>query len=198
VHYNFFQDLWRYRCKERPTGVIRYLRRIPGFATTLAPRLHFRWYHRHKIPWHRFPHALARNGKAQAKRVLRPVKRAVQWISKTLLDPFRAPKTVRGFWSDNWLEPTCKIILKSRLTGHALRLGGTAPIDSTLQVLLDGRLVKTAPLQANSYATVDLPITASSGKVVTLKFSHFVSDQHRRRLAFLLQDTNLFMEQDLN
>src|SRR5262249_46393246 len=129
---------------------------------------------------------------------LRPVKRALKWVGKTVLASLLSPKMVQGFWSDNWLEPTCKIRVINRLTGHALRLAGTAPVDSTVQVLVDGLVVKTLPLQAKKYETIDFHLAPALAKVVTLKFSRFISDHHRRRLAFLVQDTNLFMEQDLN
>jgi glycosyltransferase involved in cell wall biosynthesis len=200
VHYNYFLGFWEYLCTERTEGWARRFRRVPGFSTSIAPRLHFRWHHRNQINWRAFPRALARTGKRQAIRlgetVLRPIQKALKWVGTTT--GILPRKTVEGFWGDNWIEATCKIVLKNRLTGHALRLGGTAPVNTTLQVLVDGQVVKSASLQAQTYETVQFHLEPDAGNLLTLKFSNFIVDPIRRHLAFRLEDTNLFMEHDLS
>jgi glycosyltransferase involved in cell wall biosynthesis len=202
VHYNYFLGLWEYLCKERPHGWARRLRRIPGFHTAIAPRLHFRWHHRDQISWKRLPHVLARAGKRQAvglgRKALRRFQSVAKWFSCTVLPQALVRRPVQGFLSDNWLEPTCRVALKKRWTGYALRLAGVAPVDTTLQVRVDGRLVQTVPLRAKQYETVRFHLEPGCGKRLTLHFSDYVSDPVKRKLSFLVQDTNLFTESDLS
>jgi glycosyltransferase involved in cell wall biosynthesis len=197
VHYNYFLGLWEYLCTERPTGLARRFRRIPRFYTAIAPRLHFRWHHRHKIPWRRAPHALVRFTRVFGGEVLERLRSAVRRLGNKALPSVFPRRAVDGFWPDNWLEPVCTIRLKNRLTGHQLRLAGTAPVNTTVQVVVDGRVIKACPLQANRYEEITFGVKPGSAKRLQLKFSNCITDHVPRRLAFLVQDTNLFMEQDL-
>jgi glycosyltransferase involved in cell wall biosynthesis len=197
VHYNYFLGLWEYLCTERPTGLARRLRRIPRFYTAIAPRLHFRWHHRRQITWRRAPQALVRFGRQVGGEVLGRLGKALRRLGNKVLPGLMPGRPVEGFWPDNWMEPTCTIRLKNRLTGHALRVAGTAPVNTEVQVVVDGRVVKSRPLQANRYEEITFGVEPGSGKRVQFKFSHCITDHVPRHISFLVQDTNLFTEQDL-
>ena len=80
--------------------------------------------------------------------------------------------------------------------GNHLRLVGTPPCDTTVTVTADNKLVTKQFLAGSRRHKVMFRIDPGKNRQVKLHFSHCLVDDAKRKLAFLLDDTNLFMEQD--
>jgi hypothetical protein len=50
--------------------------------------------------------------------------------------------------------------------------------------------------KAHQYKKVSFPADLAGAQKISVRFSSFVEDPAKRKLAFLLQDTNVFSEQD--
>jgi glycosyltransferase involved in cell wall biosynthesis len=195
VDIGFCHGFWHHLCWERAGSLPSRLRWLPRFQTGMA-HLHHKWLNRDRYT---------------VGRVLTGVGRRLGRLAGVGLGPFAAllgrmerwsklltrRKWVRGFWDDNWLAPTCRVVLKDRGRDGWLRLAGTAPRDMTLTVRAGRRIVGAFPLRADRYETVCFPVQAELGHRLTLHFSDQVVDASGRVVSFLLQDTNLFSEQDL-
>jgi hypothetical protein len=105
-------------------------------------------------------------------------------------------RRVFGWYPDNWLEQECEVWVQNATAGNRLRLVGTPPCDTTLTVTADSKLVTKQFLSGSKRQKVLFHIDPGKNRQVKLHFSHCQVDTAKRKLAFLLEDTNLFLEQD--
>ena len=193
VHQSYYQGYWHHRIYEEDNRASRLLRRYHVSYTMLA------WFH-HK--WnHRYRYGLAWVASALAKKVAQRVAaagvRAKGFVKRSLtFATLRRNDSVKGFWPDNWLEPKLTIPPKSRARGQVLHLAGVAPIDQTMTVAVGDRKICKCDFEAHQYMKVSFLADLVGGERISIRFSSFVEDPGKRRLAFLLQDTNVFSEQD--
>ena len=110
--------------------------------------------------------------------------------------PLRPNGSVKGFWPDNWLEPRLTITPKLRARGEVLHIAGVAPIDQTMTIVAGNREICRCDFKAHQYKKVSFPADLAGAERISIRFSFFVEDPAKRKLAFLLQDTNVFSEQD--
>ncbi len=173
AHPVYFRGLWHHLCEEK--WLLRHLARLPHFEETMASL-----------------HHLVANGK------YRPIPRLVAKITRGAEKLFKKWKrAVVGFGGDNWLAPVASIWLKDRPADEPLYLSGIAPVDMDLVVTISGEGSHRFKLHGNALETVTLPsVAAGEGKRVVLKFSGYAVTKGRRKVSFLVQDTNLFAEQD--
>ncbi|HZY83694.1 MAG TPA: glycosyltransferase family 2 protein [Gemmataceae bacterium] len=169
-----FVGLWWFRLCEGRTD--RPLGQLPPHAHLLA-YLHHKWSNplRRSLPavW------------ADLKRLVRH--RLLR------LRPARS-RTV-GYAADNWLEPDCLVQYDRPRPGERLYLAGVPARDTTLDVLVRGRPAGRRSLRGGAYQRIDLDVPGDAHHIF-LRFSDFAVTPNRRKLAFHLQDTNLFSEQD--
>ncbi len=196
VDIGFFHGFWHHLCRERDRGLPRRLCWLPRFQPGMA-YLHHKWWNRHRY---------------SASKVLAGVGRRLRRLVSPPLGPFTSILTrlqrqgplsmdrgrwVSGFWPDNWIGPTLQVVLKDMTPGRLLHVAGMANQDMTLTVLAGDRIVANYPLRGERYEKVCFPLAPEFGNRLCLKFSRTFTDAAQRRLSFLLQDTNLFSEQDL-
>lgn len=195
VDIGFFHGFWYHLCQERDYGLPHKLRWLPRFQPSMA-YLHHKWCNRNRY---------------SAKRVWAGVSRRFgRWIGPRIgpisgllarlrhpTDPVAKGRLVSGFWPDNWLEPDCRILLKTTTPGRLLHVAGRPFEDMTMTIIAGGKVVGSHDLKANDYVKIQLPSSVEPGTELRLKFSRHHLDTARRRISFLVQDTNLFAEADL-
>jgi glycosyltransferase involved in cell wall biosynthesis len=194
---NYFWGLWDHRIRERRDGWPQLLRPVPR-AYYWAGYLHHTWHHRSQLGLavrNMVNSGLRSHLRPRAGRldpVLAPIAQKVHaWRYRA-----RGVGSLYGFWSDNWLGPTCQLYGRRQSSDRPYYLAGTAAIDMTLTVVVGDAIVAVRPLLAGRYDRIELPPGAADADRLVLRFSKHVIDGARRRISFRLQDTNLFAEQD--
>jgi glycosyltransferase involved in cell wall biosynthesis len=191
VHQNFFDGYWHHLFHERDALWSQVLRRVPGLEWRIA-WLHHKWYIRDRI-----------TRRDVAMFLYEWVKVRVVAASRLIVRPFRTALRARpsgnfvaGYLTDNWLEPVLFIPPRRRAPGYRLHLAGIAPLDTVATVWAGDSRIGTFPLAADQYQEISFPADAVGNKSITIRFSNYFVDGAKRRLSFLLQDTNIFAEHD--
>jgi hypothetical protein len=169
-----FVGLWWFRLCEGRSA--RPLGQLPPHAHLLA------WLH------HKWSNPLRRSLPAAWSDLRRLVRHRL-----LRLRPARS--RVVGYAADNWLEPDCLVQRARPRPGERLYLAGVPARDTTLDVLVRGRPAQRRALRGGARQRIDLDVPDDAHHVF-LRFSDFAVTPNRRKLAFRLQDTNLFSEQD--
>ena len=193
VHQSYYQGYWHHRIYEEDNRASRLLRRYHVSYTMLA-WFHHKWNHRDRygVAW--VASALA---KKVAQRVAAAGVRAKGFVKRfSPPAPLRPNGSVKGFWPDNWLEPSLTIMPRLRASGEVLHIAGVAPIDQTMTIVAGNREIRRFDFKAHQYKKVSFPADLAGAERISIRFSFFVEDPAKRKLAFLLQDTNVFSEQD--
>ncbi len=190
VHLNYYKGYWHYLLHEKNSITSRVLRQIPYSHAQLG------WFH-HK--WdHRARYSLSQIVSFVSKRVfstLAAIFKKRRRMRK-LLPLSRLNISIVGFWPDNWIEPTLMIPAKKRSSGTILYFGGFSPVDLVMEVCVRDKMIHQFDFKAHQYQKVTFPADEINDERVDILFSNFVKDAENRNLSFLLQDTNLFSEQD--
>jgi glycosyltransferase involved in cell wall biosynthesis len=175
VDLQYVLGLWIHLCNSPKRPLLRWLGRVRGFKRSIS-YLHYTW--------------LSRNS---AEALLGIARRGLRRLT-----PRRRQRNgVVGFHPDNWLAPVFSVPLKQGRDEQAFYVSGVAPVDLTVTVALDDRDVHTASLRAGRYEMIRVPGSPEAGRL-SLRFSaHTPRGNNARPVSFLLQDTNLFTEQDV-
>ncbi len=193
VHLSYYQGYWHHLIYEKDTLASRLLRWHHVSYTMLA-WFHHKWKHRDRYPFTWVASAIV---KKVSQRAAASGVRAKGFVKRSsMFATLRRNGSVKGFWPDNWLAPKLTIPPKSRAPGQVLHLAGVAPIDQTMTVAAGDREICKCDFEAHQYTKVSFLADLAGGKRISIQFSSFVEDPGKRRLAFLLQDTNVFSEQD--
>jgi glycosyltransferase involved in cell wall biosynthesis len=193
VHQSYYQGYWHHRIYEEDNRASRLLRRYHVSYTMLA-WFHHKWNHRDRYTLAWVASALV---KKVAHRVAAAGVRAKGFVKRSSASaPLLRNGSVKGFWPDNWLEPKLTIMPKARARGQVLHIAGVAPIDQTMTVAAGDKEICKCDFKAHQYKKVTFPADLADAQRISIRFSSFVETPTKRKLAFLLQDTNVFSEQD--
>ena len=198
THQNYYIGYWNYIINETDNVAGRILRIFPHLHVSLG-WLHFSWAHRDRYSMRQIAEYLLRKVKHYIGSS-RIVRRAVKILKKKLstIGLIKEPNIpVIGFGSDNWLEPMVKVAPQKRVAGHMLHIAGIAPVDLVMTISAEKKEVLSTNFKAKQYKITTFPVDAVGNKQITIRFSGFIEDDDKRRLAFLLQDTNIFAESDI-
>ena len=135
--------------------------------------------------------------------------KAIARSGLNLLRPRRRREDgVVGFHRDNWLAPVVSVPLQAGRTDQTFYLSGVAPVDLTVTAALDDQDVHTTTLRAGRPETIRVAAAPGAARL-SLRFSahamqgpnpwprsYFGLPVEKRPVSFLLQETNLFTEQD--
>ncbi len=204
VSLSYVVGFWHHLCIEKGSKLAARLNRLPQFRH-IAVYCHYAWLNRK-----RFTLSFVRTfwqSKAKPKvrsllsryRLLTPVKkmiRAITYAGRTQASAQLA-RRVKGISRDNWVEPVCEVSLSKPYQQGRLRLSGIPFKDLNLKISSNGRAIDTIQLQSNRYETIEFDLDFSEPQQIKFCFSESFVDDYGRKLSFLLQDTNLFLEQDL-
>ena len=199
----YVQGLWHYLCYEKDSGIPVKLRNLPKFQL-IAAYWHHKWLNRRRYTPAFIKMVWQSRGKPKIRSLLERY---------GLLEPFdgfrhmvsprtTSPKKVNGIWYDNWIAPAFEVNLTQPYQKGAFYLAGISPMDMTLTVIANNQIINTAQLFTNRYETIEFQLNSdktNSDKAqhICFNFSQSFVDNSGREVSFLLQDTNLFLEQDL-
>lgn len=193
VHPSFYRGYWHHLIYEKERLASRAIRKLPNAYVPLG-WLHHKWDHSKSYTRKHAVRFLRRAANSVLHRMgVRPA------VNKAIarLKPFVAKKLgVVGFYVDNWLADTVLLPPKKFAAGQSLHIAGVAPQPTTMTIFASGREVARQHFQAHQPVRVVVPSEAVNGRPVKLQFSSYFLETGGRRLAFLLQDTNIFAEQD--
>ncbi|MGD1276227.1 MAG: glycosyltransferase [Tepidisphaeraceae bacterium] len=196
VDYNYFLGLWHHLVTESPQGWPRFFKWIPHAYVPMA------WVH-HKV----FEYKLRGSRQWTTQMLGGAIGQAAKLplAGGTLARGLRALKStltrpkVSGFFSDNWMHPHSRIIVHPKASGQRLRHIGRAPMDMRVTVQINQDVLREYRLRGGTVQAIGEDITLDHDEPVELKF-HFSGhtvDSAKRKLAFLVTETNLFGEDDL-
>jgi glycosyltransferase involved in cell wall biosynthesis len=112
------------------------------------------------------------------------------------LEPSR-PR-VAGFWPDNWIAQRLEVVVDGRATKRRVRLVGRAVDRMSAEFRLNGTSLATFPLEQGRQSALEIDLGPGPAETLTVSFSRSLVDAAGRPVAFLLEETNLFEEDDLH
>ena len=103
-----------------------------------------------------------------------------------------------GFWPDNWVGNRLDVVFDPRDHARKLRIIGRPVADMTLLVSSTGRQLERLELRRGVRESAAVELPAGPRELITFAFSDHVVDDNGRSVAFLVEETNLFSEEDLH
>jgi len=209
--------LWHHFVYERPHSPLRLLRSFPPLRHVIVC-VHWWWLNRHLYTrkqlltgsvraarrliirhLRRMPRLFAEL--VRVKAWLRTLWKRIAWPARAALRVAglgaKGPPQVSGYWPDNWIEARLDVVVDARETNHELRLVGRPIAEMTVEVAAKGTRLGSFKLAGGREETVTVQLPPGPRKSVSLSFSDYVVDVTGRPISFLLQETNLFREEDL-
>jgi glycosyltransferase involved in cell wall biosynthesis/2-polyprenyl-3-methyl-5-hydroxy-6-metoxy-1,4-benzoquinol methylase len=202
---SYVYGFWHHLTYEGWLGrALRLPRIVPGAATSF----HYRWLNRHVYFRLRASDGV---GLAVRRRVAHRLQGKPRLLSVALrLQAGARPRRragvssaaqkdvrVRGFWTDNWVGDRLDVLVDPSEHGRTLNLVGRPVSDMTLSVSSNGDELGRFELNESCEEDVCVDLPAGHGELITFTFSDHAVDAQGRPLAFLLQQTNIFREDDL-
>src|SRR5262249_24402039 len=154
----------------------------------LAERLYYEWVQQNRAL---VPLAL-RVAKLLVRKI--PGVRRLARGMRRLLRKSAGP-AVEGFQLDNWMLGECSGRLAPVPGGRRVYLDGVAPVDSTLTIRREGKVVERRRLPAGQVSRIELDTPSERPETLRLEFSHYLPGDVPR--SFQVRATNLFGEADL-
>jgi glycosyltransferase involved in cell wall biosynthesis len=200
VSRSYVHGFWDHLVQER-TGPARVLRFAPPLQA-VAVELHFRLVNL-RLPAGRSRIQAARfAARRRAVRRLRHSPRLFAFLvgaNARLHHGVRrgARLRVSGFWPDNWTSERLDVVVDSREQPCSLCIVGRPVAEMTVRVSANGTNLGEFELKESERETVKVQLPAGPRELVSFSFSDHAVDANGRRVAFLVQETNLFREEDL-
>ncbi len=189
---DYYHGYWHHLVYDNNNIVSRTLRLIPGSCEKLG-WLHHKWDHRDQYSMKQIVAYFLK----RAKRRFRILGVVWQKMARKTVPLARSSTAVTGFWPDNWLEPTVIVAPTERVSGQVLHIAGVAPVDLVMSVNANDKEIMQVEFKTGQYKNVGFPADVVAQKQITLQFSAFIVEKESsRKIAFLLQDTNIFAESD--
>jgi glycosyltransferase involved in cell wall biosynthesis len=214
---NYVQGFWHHLAFERPRNPARLLRLAPRLRRVFV-YLHWRWLNRHLYSRREWLTGSLRLARRIVVRRLRRMPRvfalllrvrASLWAVRAWLgvlgrrkqQPAAAARSastrVTGYWPDNWVEPRLDVVLDSRERSRSFRIVGRPVAAMTVEVSSNGTSLGRFELGERRQETVTIDLPPGPCEKVSFLFSDHMVDSSGRQLSFLLQETNVFREEDL-
>lgn len=194
VHKSYYQGYWHHLIFEKFGSTSRLLR-LPSGSHVAIGFLHHKWIHLPRYLLKVAAPSFIGGVRRLASVILRTTRRKQRPIPPPPAAPHRPPVT--GFLTDNWLEPWVSIPPKERAPGQVLRIAGWAPFDVEMSLSAGDREIQKFEFKKHQYKKVSFPADLIGSNRLEIQFSAFFEDTANRKLAFMLQDTNVFTEQDV-
>jgi glycosyltransferase involved in cell wall biosynthesis len=211
ISHSYVHGFWDHLADERRS--LRLLRHFPLLRGASAA-LHYHWLNRHRL----LGQNIGVSRLAARKRVVRRLQTmprvfaSLLRIRATFHNPLRllrggarmatAPSKSRlrvtGFWPDNWVADRLEVVVDPREHARNLRIVGRPVAEMTLEVSTNGMELGRFELKESERESVSVQLPRGSREMVTFSFSEHTVDASGRSVAFLLQETNMFREEDLH
>jgi len=202
---SYVAGFWHHLVYER-RGPARLLRLFPPLRA-LAVFLHYRWAN---LLWRLRAENVQAARFALRKRLLRRLQRTPRLLAFALSVRARLGRgahrvlsgrsrlRVSGFFPDNWVTDRLDVVVDSREQPRQLHIVGRPVAAMTVQVSANGTQLGEFTLKEAEREAVSLQLPAGPPGILSFSFSHHAIDANGRRVAFLMQETNLFREEDLH
>lgn len=177
THLNYYQGYWHHLIYEK-NAISPILRLLP------AKNLH--------IPLSKLHYHCANRSESLSILIKKIEKLRKPFRKNTLL----STSSLSGFFSDNWLSKEFSCNSKKRSVGEILYIGGITPMNSTMIVMSGKKRIGHYQFNAHQYQKIFIPNELVENERIQIQFTESFIDAAGRELAFLLQDTNIFSEQD--
>ena len=125
--------------------------------------------------------------------------RHVPAISRAKSPVYSLPERTQecGFHVDNWVESRLRISRPKRELGSVSYLQGVSPVQQRVEIRVDGKVVSAKKLAEGSRERIELLLPNEDISLLEFVFSAHSMSLCSRKLAFSVEATNLFSEQDL-
>lgn len=194
AHLNYFQGYWHHIIYENHNLISRVLRKSPR-AQYVLPRLHRKLLHQKQYTWRKISSLICKKTTSYLSKRGSKIE-SVDYLSSPSTSVTEQNASVIGYWPDNWLEENVTIAPKERPVGQILQIGGIAPHDVQMNVRCGDTELLLFQFTAHKYQLVKFSADLVGNNPIHIRFSKFTNDAANRHLSFLLQDTNIFSEQD--
>jgi glycosyltransferase involved in cell wall biosynthesis len=104
---------------------------------------------------------------------------------------------VRGFWPDNYIGELLEVVIDARDRPRELTISGRALVETSLVVSANGTRLGQFDLMPGERTSPRVEVPPGPREVVSFSFARHSVDAEGRSLAFLLEETNAFREEDL-
>jgi glycosyltransferase involved in cell wall biosynthesis len=213
---SYVDGYWHYLVYERWDGSARALAHLPKLRALLVS-LHHRWLNRRRYMRREVIATSVRSARRRLVTRLRrkprlfvmllSVRNRLRWLlarggraSMPSLLPAGGDGCLRvsGYWPDNWVANRLEVVVDPREQSQKLLLVGRPVTGMTLEVSTSGKQLGEFELVRNGRETVSVWLPPGPRETVTYAFSDHSVDAAGRPISFLLEETNLFREEDLH
>jgi glycosyltransferase involved in cell wall biosynthesis len=204
---------WDHVAHERPSpaGLLRYSASLRATFTAL----HYFWLNRHRYT---LVQSIGASRLAARRQLVRRLQNTPRLFARLLgirarfldarlrvgrrgarstIAPRKGRVRVTGFWPDNWVADRLDVLVDPRDNPRHLRIVGRPVAEMTVRVSANGTQLAAFELRESECEAVTVKLPAGPSELLSFSFSHHAVDGNGRRVAFLVQETNLFREEDL-
>ncbi|MCF8143841.1 MAG: glycosyltransferase [Deltaproteobacteria bacterium] len=191
VSINYFEGLWHHRLIEKRSLLSKMLRPIRRYYRRIG-LFHYILFNRDYYRPKNLPMSLSLGISPYLQRRSPILYHLFYRLGRDLS---RHKAKVKGVYQDNWISPKCCFRLNN--SNGKYHLAGVPNQDMSMRVLLNGKQGDAYQLISNKYEQFEFEIGGENGTRLELRFSKWFEDPHKRKLSFLIYDTDLFMPYDL-
>ena len=191
VSRNYFDGLWHYRLMEKESILAKILRPVRRYYRTIG----FFHYVLFNKDYYRLQNLPVIFGPRFAPAVQRKFPVVYHTLYEFGRDLYRQKAIVKGVYADNWISPKCRFRLNN--SNSKYHLAGIPNQDMEMRVFLNGERGEVYQLTSNRYQQFEFEVGMENGTRLELRFSKFFKDSQKRKLSFLIHDTDLLMPYDL-
>jgi len=191
VSRNYFDGLWHYRLRERDSRIGRFLKP----ASTLYRRMGFIHHKLYNRDYYRLKNLPAILGTTHSQNLQQRFPILYRVFYEFFRNMYRQNPNVKGVYPDNWISSKGSFSLNNLNTRYYL--AGIPNQDMVMRVFLNGKRDKVYRLTANKYERFEFEVDGENESRLELRFSKWFKDPEKRKLSFLIHDTDLFMAYDL-
>ena len=191
VSRNYFDGLWHYRLIEKESTFTKTLRPIRRYYRKIG-FFHYILFNKDYYRLRNFPMIFEPRLAPALQRRFPILYHIFYEFGRDL---YRQKAIVKGVYADNWMSSKCSFRLNN--SNGKYHLGGVPNQDMIMRVFLNGERCEVYRLTSNKYEQFEFEIGVENGTRLELRFSKFFQDPQKRKLSFLIYDTDLFMPYDI-
>jgi len=191
VSRNYFDGLWHFRLIEKESIPTKLMRPVRRYYRKVG-YLHYILFNRDYYCFRNLPMIF---GPRLAPGLQRRFPTLYHKLYEYGRDLYKQKAKIKGIYEDNWMSPKCSFRLAS--SNGKYHLAGVPNQDMNMRVFLNGERGEVYRLRSNKYEQFEFEVGRENGTRLELRFSKWYEDPQKRKLSFLIYDTDLFMPYDL-
>ncbi len=214
ISHNYVFGYWEHLANERPGLAARVIRRLPRLRAACV-EVHYLLLNRDHHERRDMVVGSARAAKRSLIRLMSRTPRLLAFADNTkarVWDERRWPGKpaargragnpvgrgrVRGYWADNWVEATLDVDVDASDRTREFRLVGKSINVMDVEIFASGTRLGRFDLKKGRHEVITVSVPPGPRETVSFVFSRSLDDVTGRSISFLLEETNLFREDDL-